>query len=123
MNQVTITGNVVRDAECKYFDGGGSVVNFTIAVNEKWVDAKGTAREKVAFVPCKAFGKAGRNAATYKKGQFVIAVGKLEQENWEKDGVKHSKLVLNAFLSYALASAQADSQEQATSGATDDPAF
>lgn len=98
INNVTISGRLTRDAEVKYIDNGNTIANWTIAVNKKY-KKHGAAEytEEVSFIDGKAFrwqaealGKHG------KKGREIAVWGSLKQESWEKDGKKHSKLVVIA---------------------------
>jgi single-strand DNA-binding protein len=52
MRKFQIIGNVVRDAEVKQISAQRSVINFTVAVNERWKDAQGNKQEKAHFIQC-----------------------------------------------------------------------
>ena len=78
--------------EAKQF-GERTVYNFTVAVNDsykkgdEWV-------EKTHFIDCK-FWSNSDYYGTFTRGQNVSVEGKLEQESWEKDGEKRSKLIVS----------------------------
>jgi single-strand DNA-binding protein len=87
-----VAGNITRDPELRHTTGGTAVANFTVAVGTKYKD-----NERTSFIDVKLWGVAGETFAKYAtKGSAVVVSGKLEQESWEKDGQKRSKIVLNA---------------------------
>jgi single-strand DNA-binding protein len=92
VNNVVLYGRLTRDPEMRYTQGGVAVCDVGLAVN--YVRGKGEEKkEEVSFVDCTCFGKTAENAANYlKKGRSVIIEGRLQQDRWEKDGQKHSKL-------------------------------
>lgn len=99
MNQFTVMGNLCRDPETRHISDTASVTSFSIAVNRKWKDASGAAKEAVTFIDVKAWNKTGEIIQQYfTKGKPILLVGRIEQENWEdkESGAKRSKLVLNA---------------------------
>ncbi len=109
-NSCTFTGYVGRDPECKYFESGTAVAEFTIAIS---YPKRRNAEEKEAlWLSVKVWGKQVDNVANLiKKGSHVLLQGELEQETWEKDGDKRSKLVLSCRSFQLL-----DSKAQAGGG-------
>lgn len=107
----TVIGNLVADPESRQV-GAHTVVGLTIAVTGRqykdgeWVDGEST------FFRCSAWREVGQHAAqSLSKGMRVIATGKLQQRNWEKDGQKRSAIELEIdeigpSLRYATASVQ-----------------
>ena len=103
VNQVSITGNLVRDAELRRTQGGSGMLTFTVAVNERkrnqqtgeWEDAPN-------FIPCVMFSKEGSErcdklAPMLSKGILVTVAGKLQQSKYEaKDGTSRSKIEVKA---------------------------
>jgi len=87
-----IGGRLVRDPEIK--DARGTVVcQFAIAVNRK---SKG--EDVPSFFDCVIFGDQATNFAKYhSKGDLAFVVGEPEQQRWEKDGQKRSRIVFKAF--------------------------
>ena len=95
-NHVVLVGRLTRDAVQKYLQSGLSVVDFSIAVNrsvkkgDKWED-------EASFFDVTLFGKSGEAVAQYlTKGQQIAVAGELKQDRWEKDGQKHSRVVIVA---------------------------
>jgi single stranded DNA-binding protein (ssb) len=94
VNRITLLGNLTKDAVLKEFDTF-SVLNFTLASN-RTVFKNEQKIDKTVFVDCKYFSKGAAKLAQYlTKGKKIAVDGTLEQESWEKDGQKFSKLVIN----------------------------
>ena len=102
--KATAIGTMTRDIEIKKFTNG-QVGNFTIAVNSSYKKADGTKVDEVTFLDCKATNKLCDVIAEYSgKGLQIMLDGTIKQQNWENDGVKHSKLVLNVDTMQLLGS-------------------
>jgi len=95
-----VAGRLVRPAEVKTIASGNTVASFTVASSKKWKDKSGTEQKSSAFVDVKVWGKlaefVARSPQYFDKGQGVLVQGELVQENWEKDGQKRSKLLVEA---------------------------
>lgn len=89
-----ISGNLARDAEMKYSNGGLPICNFTVVANTN--KKKGDEWESYAnFFDCTIFGKTAESLHPYLvKGKLVFIDGKLEQQRWETDGIKRSKVAI-----------------------------
>jgi single-strand DNA-binding protein len=92
LNSVTLSGNLVRDAELKQLNGGFNVLDIAIANNysrkdgDNWVD-------EVNFFELRMFGKRAEALAPHlKKGTSISAICKARQNRWEKDGKKFSSV-------------------------------
>lgn len=78
-------GRLTKEPELKTTASGKNICSFTLAVNGFG--------DKTSFIDCKAWEKTGELVSKYVgKGQRLLVIGELEQESWEKDGQKHSKL-------------------------------
>ncbi len=89
-------GRLTRDAELSYTNTGYALLKFSIAVNrrkkqgDQWID-------EANFFDCTVWGKLGEAIKQYMaKGQQVMIAGELKQERWEKDGMKRSKVSIDA---------------------------
>lgn len=92
INNVTVTGRLTRDAELKFTGGGTPVLNFSVAVN-KGVKRNDQWTDEAHFFDFVLWGKLGEAVNQYmKKGIQVAVDGELQQDRWEKDGQKHSKV-------------------------------
>lgn len=86
-NLVLLIGNLTRSPELIPASNGTMVCKFGLAVNKKYKD-----KSEVCFVDVTAFGKTAEFVAQYfDRGHNIIVQGELVLEQWEKDGVKHSK--------------------------------
>ena len=85
MNQVIISGRIVKDAELRYAATGTAVYNNTVAVEDGFGDNK-----KTYFIDFVAFQKTAENAAQWTfKGQRVIVQGKMVKRSYDSnDGKK-----------------------------------
>lgn len=92
INGATITGNLVRDSELKALPSGTSVLNFSVAVNER--RKKGDEWEDYPnYFDCVMYGKRAESIARYlRKGTKVTVDGRLHQSRWEKDGKRNSRV-------------------------------
>jgi single-strand DNA-binding protein len=96
-SQVTIIGNLTKDPETKTMKSGATLTNMSVAVNRSWKNKEDAWEEQTSFFDVTAWSELAENiAASLKKGSKVIVTGRLEQQTWEKDGQKHSKVVLIA---------------------------
>jgi single-strand DNA-binding protein len=83
-NRVILAGNLTRDPELRYLNSGSGVCEFAIAINRKWKDKDGSAKEEVSFFDCVAWAKTGEVIAEYfKKGRPILIEGRLQQDRWE----------------------------------------
>ena len=94
LNKVMLIGNITRDLELRYLPSNQTpVCDFGIATNRTWTGQDGVKKEEVTFVDCSCFGKTAEILAKYKKkGDPLFIEGRLKLDQWEKEGVKHSKL-------------------------------
>lgn len=112
-NKVILVGNLARDVELKYFqNGGGCVATFGLGVNRKYKKQDGSQAQEVCFIDCKVFGRTAEIANQYlKKGSKVLIEGRLAQEQWEQNGQKKSKHIIQCE-SLQLMDSKPQSQEQ-----------
>ncbi len=89
INKVMCLGNLGKDPEIKFLDGGNAVANFSVAVNESYKNKAGEKVEKTEWVKVVAWGKLAELCGEYlKKGRQVLIEGKLQTREYEKDGQK-----------------------------------
>ena len=92
-NKVIIVGNVTRDVELRYLQNGTAVSDIGLAVNDRRKGQNGEWIEEVTFVDVTFWGRTAEVANEFlSKGSPVLVEGRLKQDRWEKDGVKHSKI-------------------------------
>jgi len=87
MNNTTQIGRWTRDLELKFLPGSGkAIAKGSIAVDRSY-------GEGADFFEVTIWGKQAENASQYtKKGSKIAIQGRLQQETWEKDGQKRSKV-------------------------------
>lgn len=94
INKVIISGNLTRDAELRQTQGGTSVLQMGVAVNDRRKNPSTGEWEDVPnFVDCVLFGTRADKVAQYlAKGTKVAIEGRLRYRAWEQDGARRSKL-------------------------------
>jgi len=97
VNTAVIAGNLTRDAELKYTKNSTAICEFAVACNDSRKNESGEYEDSPSFFDVTLFGKRAEGISKYlKKGQSVVVQGRLEQQRWEKDGQKRSKVVIIA---------------------------
>ena len=93
MNKVILMGNLTRDIEIRYSQGGTAIGNTGIATNRKWKSQTGEQKEEVMFIDLTFFGRTAEIANQYlRKGSKVLVDGRLSLDQWTaQDGSKRSK--------------------------------
>lgn len=93
LNSVTLGGNLTRDPELRYTQGGTAVLSMSVAVNESRKDGNGEWTDYPNYIDMTLFGKRAESVSDYlSKGTYVAVTGRLHQSRWEKDGQKRSKV-------------------------------
>ena len=92
VNRVILIGNLGRDPEIRYTQGGEPIANFSLATNEVWTDKSGQKQERVAWHRVEVFGKAAQVVRDYlSKGRQVYVEGSIRYDEWtDKDGNKRN---------------------------------
>lgn len=118
MNKVIIVGNVGKAPELKQIGDGQSVINFSVAVNEKWKDKSGQEQKHTEWFNVAYFGKGAAAVAKYlEQGKQVLVEGKLKTRSWEgKDGQKQYRTELQAQHVQLLGSKPGGGSGQRESG-------
>ncbi|HKQ97672.1 MAG TPA: single-stranded DNA-binding protein [Candidatus Polarisedimenticolia bacterium] len=98
VNKVILVGNLGRDPEVRYTQGGSPVANFTLATNEVWTDKAGAKQERTEWHRVVAWGKTAEIARDHLgKGKQVYIEGSLQTRQWEdRDGNKRSTTEIKA---------------------------
>ena len=95
-NRVTLSGRLVADPELKYLPSGTAVTNLRLASNRTYM-SNGERRDEALFVDVEVYGKPAEAVTQHKaKGAFLIIDGRLRQNTWERDGQRHSRLLVVA---------------------------
>jgi len=120
-NKVILMGNLTRDPDLKFTQGGSALCKLGLAVNQKYKKGDEWVEDPV-FVDITVWGKQAENCAEYlKKGSPVLVDGRLNFSQWETDdGQKRSKLDVTAMSVQFLGQAQDKAESTAK---TDDIPF
>lgn len=90
VNKVILVGTCGQDPEVRHLQNGNAVTNLSLATSEQWTDKQtGQKVEKTEWHRVVLFGKVAEIAGEYlRKGSQVYIEGKLQNREWEKDGIK-----------------------------------
>lgn len=94
INVVVVSGHLVADAKLDHVgQKETAILKFAIGNNRGYGDYA-----KVNFFDVKFWGKGGEAIEQYMvKGKKVTIAGEIEQERWETDDGKRSKIVIKAM--------------------------
>jgi len=119
LNRVVLTGNLTRDPEKVENQKGLDIAKFSLAVNRRGKD-KGA-----DFFNVTVFGQQAVNVLGYlQKGRKVGIDGRLQLDQWEKDGQKRSAVrVIGDSVNFLSGKEEGGSGSGSTSNDTDDIPF
>lgn len=90
INVFTASGRLGNDMDIRFTPNNKCIGSFSLPVESGWGDNK-----KTAWVSCKLFGERAEKLSQYlTKGSQVTVTGNFQLDEWEKDGVKHSRPVI-----------------------------
>ena len=92
-NKIILVGNLTRDIDLKYTQGGMAISKSAIAASRKFKSNTGEQKEEVCFVDITFFGRSAEVANQYlRKGSKILVEGRLQFEQWsDQNGQKRSK--------------------------------
>jgi single-strand DNA-binding protein len=99
LNKVFLLGNLAKDSELKYTPNGKSVLQFSMATSERWIDRETSQKhDKTEWHHVVLWGKVAESLSKYLlKGKTVFVEGKITTRSWDdKDGNKRYKTEINA---------------------------
>lgn len=125
---ITVVGNLAREIELRFTPAGAAVANFTVASTPRTLDKASNEWKdgEALFLRCTLWRQPAENAAnSFSKGDRVIVQGRLKQRKYEKDGVEHTVIEmdadeLGASVQYATVKVQKMSRSGSTAAAADD---
>ena len=95
LNIVALVGRLTKNNEMRFTNTGFAICSFSIAVNKRVKAQDGSWQDKASFFDCSFFGKMAEGVSQYLvKGQQVSIQGSLDQQSWETNGQKRSKVVV-----------------------------
>ena len=99
LNKVILIGRTTHEIDERsfgYTTGGTARLNISIAVNRR-EKRNGEWADRVSYFDVTIWGKTAENIKSYlHKGKQVAVEGYLDQQRWEKDGQKYSKVCIIA---------------------------
>jgi single-strand DNA-binding protein len=103
LNRAELIGNLGKDPEVKYTQGGTAVANFSIATSSSYKDKGGEWRDRTEWHNCIAWDKLAEICKQYiHKGSKVYISGRLETQSWDdkQSGEKKYKtqIVVNDLI-------------------------
>jgi single-strand DNA-binding protein len=95
---VTVVGNLCGDPELRETSGGVPVAELRIAENRNYQDSHGRWHQSPSFYSVTVWRKVAEHAAaSLRRGDRVVAVGRMRQDEWTTDtGQKHRRYVIDA---------------------------
>jgi single-strand DNA-binding protein len=90
INKVILVGNLGKDPEVRYLEGGTAVANFSLATSESYKDKSGNRVDQTEWHNIVLWRGLAEVAEKYlKKGNQVYIEGKIKTRAWDdKDGNK-----------------------------------
>jgi len=99
LNKVFLVGNLTRDPEVRFIPSGTAVSDLRLAVSRKFRSTAGEGstageeREETCFVDVVVWGRQAETCGEYlSKGSPLLVEGRLQYDEWEKDGQRHSRI-------------------------------
>jgi single-strand DNA-binding protein len=89
INKAILIGNLGRDPETRYTQGGSAVTQFSIATSESWRDRQtGEQQDRTEWHRVVCFARLAEIAGEYlRKGSKVYIEGRIQTRKWQdKDG-------------------------------------
>lgn len=96
--QITVVGNVGREPEMRYTQGGVAVCDFSVAVNKKYETAAGEKRDETTWFRVTCWRQLAETMGKYlTKGKQVMVVGEVSASAYTaKDGHPAASLEITA---------------------------
>lgn len=94
-NKVIIAGNLTATPEIRHTPTGKAVTELRVAMNHRWTDKSGEAREETTFVDVTLWARNAEVACKFlEKGRPVLIEGRLHMDQWQDrtSGQKRSRL-------------------------------
>jgi len=91
-NKVILVGNLTRDIELRYSQGGMGIASTGLATSRKFT-SNGEKKEEVCFIDITFFARSAEIANQYlRKGSKILVEGRLNFDQWvDQNGQKRSK--------------------------------
>jgi single-strand DNA-binding protein len=124
INRVCLAGHLTRDPVVRKTQGGTSVADLGLAINETYTGKDGATVQQTCFVDVMVWGRSAEAAGSFlKRGDPALVEGSLAFDQWEtQQGEKRSRLRVKAARVHFMngkrhAGEQGLAQPQAAGGA------
>lgn len=105
LRQVTVSGGITRDPEIKYTNNGTAVLKINLGCSESRKQQDGSYTKKSHYFEISVWGKFAETLEKkLTKGTKILCSGSLEFQEWEQDGQKRSKVLINSNFIQILSS-------------------
>lgn len=92
LNKVFLIGRLTRDPELRYLPNGTPKAELRLATSREYKDKNGERQKDTCYVDVVVWSRQAEIAKQYlSKGRQIFVEGRLDYQEWEKDGVKRSK--------------------------------
>src|SRR5437867_682331 len=121
VNKVILIGNLGRDPEVRYTQGGTAVANFTLATNEVWTDKGGERQERTEWHRIVVWGKQAEIVREHlTKGKQVYIEGSIQTRQWDdREGNKRQTTEIKALRVVMLGRPEPGEARMAAAAAPD----
>lgn len=124
-NNITVVGNLTRDPELRFTQGGRAVCTLGLAVNRRY-QVNNEWQEETSFLNCVLWGQLGENvSASCQKGARVFVTGRLQQRSYQTEADEKRSVVEiiadDCGPSLKWATAVVERTQRTTEGAADKP--
>lgn len=117
LNKCQFIGRIGKEPETKQVSQDFKVVNFTLAVSEKWTDKSGEKKENTEWINCQASNKVAEIVEKYvQKGDLLYIEGKFKTRSWDKEGVKQYATFIQVEAVQMFPKSSGTQQSSNTSG-------
>ncbi len=125
MNKVLLLGRLGGDPEFKITPNGTALANLSIATTTFIKGKNGNPdQEKTQWHNVVVWGKRAENVRdNCSKGDQIMVEGELDYQNWEHEGKKYYRTVINASYTSFFKKGSTIVKTETSSGPADAPAF
>lgn len=101
LNRAQIMGNVGKEPEIRYLEGGKKYASFSVATTERYKDSNGELRENTEWHSVVAWGRwADLVEKSIRKGQLVYVEGPLRTRSWDDPSINAKRYVTEIVATY-----------------------
>lgn len=96
LNRVILMGRLTADPELQATQSGISYCRFSIAVDRNY-KSKSSSEKQTDFINIQAWRQTAEFVSKYfSKGKMIVVEGELQNNNYEKNGVKYYSFIVKA---------------------------